>query len=113
VDGPAASGKGTIASRLAAEYALPFLDTGCCTGRWALAVLAQGGDPADPKAAQAAAEALDASTLDPRCPVGRRAGEAASQAAAHPEERGALLDLQRAFAAQPRARCWTAATSAR
>lgn len=101
VDGPAASGKGTIAGRLAADYRLPFLDTGLLYRAVGLAVTASGGDPGDAAQAEAAARALDLGRLkDPRL-GGREAGEAASQAAAHPGVRAALLKLQQAFAAQP------------
>ena len=100
VDGPAASGKGTIASRLAADYGFPFLDTGLLYRAVGVTVLEAGGDPADARAAEAAARALDLAVLaSPR--LGERgAGEAASQAAAHPEVREALRQLQRDFAAQ-------------
>ena len=101
VDGPAASGKGTIAGRLAQHYRLPFLDTGLLYRAVGLAVLAAGRSPSDAEAAEAAALALDASTLDPAVLGGRFAGEAASQVAAHPPVRRALLALQQAFAAQP------------
>ena len=100
VDGPAASGKGTIAGRLAADYGLPFLDTGLLYRAVGVTVLEAGGDPGDPAAAEEAARALDLSVLaSPR--LGERgAGEAASQSAAHPEVREALRQLQRDFAAQ-------------
>ena len=101
VDGPAASGKGTVASRLAAHYGLPFLDTGTLYRAVGAAVRAAGGDPADPAAAQAQAERLELSAIDPEVIRTAAAGEAASQVAAHPGVRGALLALQRAFAAQP------------
>jgi cytidylate kinase len=97
VDGPAASGKGTIASRLAAAFALPYLDTGLLYR--AVGVLA--GDTSSDEVAIAAARSLDPSALnDPRLRT-REAGEAASQVAAIPGVRAALLAFQRAFAAQP------------
>lgn len=100
VDGPAASGKGTIASRLAADYRLPFLDTGLLYRAVGLAVADAGSDPGDAVLAEAAARGLDLERLkDPRL-SGREAGEAASRAAAHPGVRAALLKLQQAFAAQ-------------
>jgi cytidylate kinase len=100
VDGPAASGKGTIASRLAAEYGLPFLDTGLLYRAVGVAVLDAGGEPADPKAAEAAARGLELSMLDSERLGDRGAGEAASQAAAHPGVRAVLRQLQKDFAAQ-------------
>ncbi len=102
VDGPAASGKGTIASRLAAQYGLPFLDTGLLYRAVGLAVLTSGGDLDDPAAAEAAARTLQANHLsdDPALTTGD-AGEAASRVAGYPAVRAALLDLQQAFARQP------------
>ena len=102
VDGPAASGKGTIASRLARAYDLPFLDTGLLYRAVGLDVLSGGGDLGDAGAAEAAARALDPARLsdDPALTTGD-AGEAASRVAGHPGVRAALLDLQQAFARQP------------
>jgi len=96
VDGPAASGKGTIASRLAAAFALPYLDTGLLYR----AVGVQAGDASSSPAAIAAAQALDPSSLEDPALRTREAGEAASRVAAIPEVRAALLNFQRAFAAQ-------------
>lgn len=59
VDGPTASGKGTLAKALARRWRLKFLDTGAVYRAVALAVLKAGGDPADAAAAEAAAKALD------------------------------------------------------
>ncbi len=101
VDGPAASGKGTVASRLASAYGLPFLDTGTLYRAVGVAVLAAGGDPRDSAAAAAAARALDPAAIDPEAIRTAAAGEAASQAAAHDGVRTALLSLQQAFARQP------------
>ena len=101
VDGPAASGKGTVASRLAELYGLPFLDTGTLYRAVAVAVLQAGANPLDEAAAGAAARALDPATIDPEAIRSPQAGEAASQAAGHPAVRAALLALQREFAAQP------------
>ncbi|MDA0744375.1 MAG: (d)CMP kinase, partial [Proteobacteria bacterium] len=80
VDGPAASGKGTIAARLAAHYGLPYLDTGLLYRAVGLAVLDAGGDLGDAEAATQAAQALDLASLsdDPRL-TDRGAGEAASR----------------------------------
>lgn len=98
IDGPAAAGKGTLARRLATHYGLPHLDTGLLyriTGR---RVLDAGGDPTDVVAAEAAVRGIvpaDLNRDDLRGPV---ADEAASQVAAFPAVRGALLDYQRQFA---------------
>lgn len=101
VDGPAASGKGTIAARLARTYGLPHLDTGLLYRAVGAGVLASGGSLDDAAAAEAVARALDASTLsdDAQLTTGE-AGEAASRIAGYPGVRAALLDLQRDFAAQ-------------
>lgn len=101
VDGPAASGKGTIASRLAALYGLPMLDTGLLYR--AIGMLAQraGHQLDDGAAAAAIARGLTADVLaDPEFRT-RGAGEAASRVAVHPQVRAALLDFQRGFAGQP------------
>lgn len=101
VDGPAASGKGTVAGGLAAEFGLPYLDTGTLYRAVGLAVLAKGADPDDPTAAEACAKALElASVIGPEV-RSAAAGEAASRVAAHPGVRRALINLQRDFAAQP------------
>jgi cytidylate kinase len=101
VDGPAASGKGTIASRLAAHYGLPFLDTGLLYRAVGLDVLTGGGDLGDAAAAEAAARALDTGRLnDDAALTTGDAGEAASRVAGFPGVRAALLDLQQAFARQ-------------
>ncbi|HEX8471358.1 MAG TPA: (d)CMP kinase [Brevundimonas sp.] len=102
VDGPAASGKGTVAARLATTFGLPFLDTGLLYRAVGLKVLDAGGSLDDEAAAEIAARTLDANGLsdDPRLTTGE-AGEAASRVAGHPGVRAALLDLQQAFASQP------------
>ena len=100
VDGPAASGKGTVAAGLAAAYALPYLDTGILYRAAGVATLAAGGSPDDPDAAEAAARALAIEAIDPALIRTAAAGEAASQVAAHPGVRAALAALQRDFAAQ-------------
>ena len=102
VDGPAASGKGTVAARLARTYGLALLDTGLLYRAVGMGVLASGGDLADEAAAEAVARGLDASGLsdDPSLTTGE-AGEAASRVAGYPGVRAALLDLQQAFARQP------------
>lgn len=100
IDGPAASGKGTIAARLGETFGLPVLDTGLLYRGVAAAVIASGADPADEEACASLARELDLAGLaDP----GLRAeavGEAASQVAAHPKVREALIEVQRAFAAR-------------
>ena len=102
VDGPAASGKGTIAARLAREYGLPFLDTGLLYRAVGLGVLDVGGSLDDEAAAVAVARALQAENLsDTERLTSGEAGEAASRVAGYPGVRAALLEFQRAFAAQP------------
>lgn len=100
VDGPAASGKGTVAGRLAALYDYPLLDTGLLYRAVGVAILDGAGDLDDPIAAEAVARALDLSALDRAEVRTRAAGEAASRCAVHPGVRAALLDLQQAFATQ-------------
>jgi len=100
VDGPAASGKGTIASRLASELGLPVLDTGLLYR--AVGVLMQRAklSPDDEGAAAAAAVTLTADILDDPALRTRAAGELASRVAVHPRVRDALLEFQRTFARQ-------------
>lgn len=101
VDGPAASGKGTLARRLAAHYQLAHLDTGSLYRATALRVLAKGGDPTDAETAAAAARAVTAADLaDPRLRQDDVAA-AASVVAAIPAVRAALLTFQRDFARHP------------
>ncbi len=98
VDGPAASGKGTVASRLAAAYGLPMLDTGLLYRAVGVRILEAGGDLDDPASAETYARGLDLSELEKPQVRTRAAGEAASRCAVHPGVRKALFDLQRAFA---------------
>ena len=98
IDGPAASGKGSLGKRVAAYYGLSHLDTGKLYRAVARDILALGGDPRDAPAALAAAEALDPATLDDPGLNAASIGEAASVVAAHPEVRSALLAYQRNFA---------------
>ncbi len=98
IDGPAASGKGTLAKRVAAHYGLHHLDTGKLYRAVARDTLAAGGDPSDPRRALAAARALDAKSLDDPDLRTPELGEAASLVARHPEVRKTLLAYQRAFA---------------
>ena len=100
IDGPAASGKGTLARRLAAHYRLPHLDTGLLYRAVGARCLAEGV-LADEAASVRAALALDVAALDPDALRTAELGEAASVVAARPDVRAALLDLQRRFAAQP------------
>lgn len=100
VDGPAASGKGTIARALAAHYRLPHLDTGLLYRAVGQLVLDRGADPADADAALAACTFEDTLLADPRL-KGSAAGNAASVVSAHPQVRQALIERQRAFADQP------------
>ncbi len=101
VDGPSASGKGTLARRLAAALDFALLDTGLLYRAVGAAVLAAGGDPAEPAVAAAAARSLDLAALDPALLRREAVGQAASVVAAIPEVRAALLDHQRRFAAAP------------
>lgn len=101
VDGPTASGKGTIAAGLAKHYGLKRLDTGSLYRAVGLAVLDAGGDPADVDAAVAAAEALDLARIDEHRIRSSMAGLAASKVAALPAVRAVLRRAQRDFAADP------------
>jgi cytidylate kinase len=100
VDGPAASGKGTIATGLGKAYDLPVLDTGLLYR--AVGVLMQKAreDLDDEDAACAAAEILTADQLDDPALRTRAAGELASRVAVHPRVREALMEFQRTFAGQ-------------
>jgi cytidylate kinase len=102
VDGPAASGKGTIAHRLGADFGLPVLDSGLLYRAVGVMLLADGGDLDDEAAAAEVARRLDPARLDDPAFRRREAGEAASRVAAYASVRVALRDFQRAFAAQPR-----------
>jgi CMP/dCMP kinase len=99
VDGPAASGKGTIAHGLAQAYGLPCLDTGLLYRAVGVLAQAKGGEIGE-AAAVAAARALDPTHLEDPALRTRQAGELASQAAVFTGVRAALLDFQRSFAAQ-------------
>ena len=97
IDGPAASGKGTLAMRIAAHFGLAFLDTGLLYRAVARDVKRNGSALEDEPAAIQAARQLDAATLDDPALRGVGAGEAASIVARIPEVRAALLEFQRAF----------------
>ncbi len=101
IDGPAASGKGTLARRLAARFDLPHLDTGLLYRATARALLDLGHDLADRGAAVSAARGLALTDFDEAMLRGREMAEAASIVAAIPEVRSALVDLQRRFASRP------------
>jgi 3-phosphoshikimate 1-carboxyvinyltransferase len=99
VDGPAASGKGTLARRLSEFYDIPYLDTGSLYRAVGLKLVYSGKDPYDKRAAIDAARSLDENDLtNPRLRQ-ERIGNAASIISAVPEVRSILLDFQRKFAA--------------
>lgn len=101
IDGPAASGKGTIAQRIAGHFGYVWLDTGLLYRAVARDVLAAGADLEDEKAGARAATALDAASLGDPVLRSTAIGEAASVVAKHPAVRAALLDFQRSFAKTP------------
>lgn len=101
IDGPAASGKGTLARRLAGRFGLRHLDTGLTYRAVAERMLATGADFANEDAALAAAEALDLGTLDRTRLSAHEIGEAASRIAVMPRLRAILRKKQRAFASEP------------
>lgn len=101
IDGPAASGKGTLGKRLAAHYGLRHLDTGLLYRAVAKALIDAGRPATDVPSAIAAAKALEPSTFDEAALKGPAIGEAASLVSAIPEVRAALVAFQRDFAAKP------------
>lgn len=98
IDGPAASGKGTLAKRLASHYGFPHLDSGLLYRGVGMAVMACGGPLDDRAAAIAAAEAYDPARFPEDDLKSDEVAKAASIVAAIPEVRSALIALQRAFA---------------
>ena len=100
IDGPAASGKGTLARALADHYGLAYLDTGSLYRAVGAQVLAAGGDPHDLAAALDAARRIEPQNVERLDIRSRKAGEAASVVAAMPEVREELLRYQRRFALQ-------------
>jgi CMP/dCMP kinase len=100
IDGPAASGKGTLARRIAAHYGLHRLDTGLLYRAVAKAVLDAGYRAEDVARAAAAAAAIDPEKFDEEALKAQAVTEASSVVAAVPQVRKALLDYQRAFAAR-------------
>ena len=101
IDGPAASGKGTLGKRLAVHYGLRHLDTGLLYRAVAKALIDAGKPATDVPAAIAAAKALEPAHFDEAALKGPAIGEAASLVSAIPEVRGALVAFQRDFAAKP------------
>jgi cytidylate kinase len=101
IDGPAASGKGTLGKRLAAHFGLPHLDTGLLYRAVARTMVDNGTPLTDEEEAARLASTVELDLLeDPRL-RGAEMGEAASVISAYPAVREALLDFQRQFAAQP------------
>ncbi|RAI38427.1 (d)CMP kinase [Rhodoplanes roseus] len=101
IDGPAASGKGTLGKRLAAHYGLRHLDTGLLYRAVAHAVLSAGHAADDRSRAAAAAQALDPTGFDEAVLKSQAVGEASSVVSAFPEVRAALFAFQQEFAAEP------------
>lgn len=98
IDGPAASGKGTLARRLAEHFGLRHLDTGLTYRAVADRLIAAGGDLDDEAEAVAAAKEVDFSALDVERLSGHGVGEAASRIAVMPALRRVLAAKQRDFA---------------
>jgi cytidylate kinase len=98
IDGPAASGKGTLAKRIGAHFGFPVLDTGLLYRAVARDVAAAGQPLDDVRAATEQAKRLDPASFDDPSLRGGEAGDAASIVARIPEVRAALLDYQREFA---------------
>jgi cytidylate kinase len=101
IDGPAASGKGTLGRRLAAHYGLRHLDTGLIYRAVALAMIESGHALTDVARAAEVAAALDIGRFRDPDLKSAQVGEAASIVSAIPQVRAALLAFQRDFAAQP------------
>ena len=101
IDGPAASGKGTLGKKLAAHYGLRHLDSGLLYRAVAKAVLDSGFKPDDRQAAMMLAKSLDLAHLNEAALKTPKVGEAASIISAFPEVRAALVAFQREFAAKP------------
>jgi cytidylate kinase len=102
IDGPSASGKGTLAKKLAEYYQLAYLDTGLLYRKVAFDVIEAGEDPANVEAAEKAALGLDMSNVEEGRLRTLRIAEAASIVAAEPRVRAAILQFQRNFAKNPR-----------
>ena len=117
IDGSAASGKGTLAKRIAAHFDFAYLDSGSLYRAIGVAVLRKSGDPTNEAQAVAAAKNLDITQFTPEDLRTEAAGVAASQVAAIPAVRAAILQFQRDFAHTPphgkKGPCWMGAISAR
>ena len=101
IDGPAASGKGTLARRLAEYYKLPHLDTGLLYRATACALIDEGLSLEDALAAEEAARGLSLNEFNPERLRSREIGEASSVVASIPAVRAALIEMQQNFAARP------------
>jgi CMP/dCMP kinase len=101
IDGPAASGKGTLAKRLALHYGLRHLDTGVIYRAVAKALLDAGAELTDEAAAAAAAMELDPAKFGDPALKSQKVGDAASVVSAFPGVREVLVQFQRQFAARP------------
>jgi CMP/dCMP kinase len=101
IDGPAASGKGTLARRLAERLGLAHMESGLLYRAVALRMLRAGADPHDAATAAAAARAVTPAELADPALRDEATSQAASVVSAHPAVRAALLALQRDFAARP------------
>lgn len=100
VDGPTASGKGTIAKALAQHFGLPHLDTGLLYRAVGRQCVLNGGNPDDPEDSLAACTFSESLLSDPEL-RSEESGGLASRVSVHPQVRAALFALQRAFATQP------------
>ncbi|GDX39374.1 cytidylate kinase [Methylocystaceae bacterium] len=101
IDGPAASGKGTLARRLAEYYKLPHLDTGLLYRATACALIDEGLSLENTPAAEEAARGLSLNEFDVERLRSREIGEASSVVASIPSVRAALIEMQQNFAARP------------
>lgn len=101
VDGPAASGKGTLSRRLANYYGLAYLDTGMLYRGVGWLLLNKSADPRDEAAAAAVANEFDLRQIEGANIRTADVGKAASVVAAHTDVRAALLDFQRNFSISP------------
>src|SRR5437868_2517667 len=101
IDGPAASGKGTLGKRLALHYGLRHLDTGLIYRAVAHRLRKTGHRPDHAMEATRIARSLDPSGFDERVLKDKEIGEAASVVSAIPEVRAALVDFQRDFGRAP------------
>ena len=101
IDGPAASGKGTLARQLAQHFGLRHLDTGSLYRAVGLSILRRNGDPRDVATAIEVAGTMDIDGFNDDDLRAEGVGEAASLVAAMPQVREILLERQRSFAAEP------------